>query len=269
MLGQWVPIKLLENALTPALLCALSLLTYSAAAVDDTRLLGAHEDHDNWLTYGHGYANQRYSALDQIDARNVERLVPKWLYQTGVLGTFPTSPIVADGVMYLSTPYNHVVAIGYGRLYMITADARLLALDTADGGIVWDIPVLDPATGKPADLDAIRNLDANKSEALTNSTRFAGNMAPVVYDGKVFVGVSGAGYTAILNEAEGGGTYLLGRPGIRRGQRAFLSAYDAASGRLLWRWYSTAAQGWEGKFVERTAFGDLLHRDIATERANA
>ena len=108
---QWIPIKLHENALMPALLCALSLLTYSAAAVDDTRLLGAHADHDNWLTYGHGYANQRYSALDQIDARNVERLVPKWIYQTGILGTFPTSPIVADGVMYLSTPYNHVVAL--------------------------------------------------------------------------------------------------------------------------------------------------------------
>ena len=158
MPGQWDSIKIHEIALMPALLCALSLLTFSAAAVDDTRLLGAHEDHDNWLTYGHGYANQRYSALDQIDAGNVARLVPKWIYQTGVLGTFPTSPIVADGVMYLSTPYNHVVALdaatgkqrwrythemetdklccgshnrgiawGYGRLYMITADARLLA----------------------------------------------------------------------------------------------------------------------------------------------
>ena len=111
MPGQRVTIKVHENALTPALLCALSLLTFSAAAIDDTRLLGAHEDHDNWLTYGHGYANQRYSALDQIDAGNVERLVPKWIYQTGVLGTFPTSPIVANGVMYLSTPYNHVVAL--------------------------------------------------------------------------------------------------------------------------------------------------------------
>ena len=299
MPGQWIPIKLHENALMPALLCALSLLTYSAAAVDDTRLLGAHADHDNWLTYGHGYANQRYSALDQIDAGNVARLVPKWIYQTGVLGTFPTSPIVADGVMYLSTPYNHVVAldaatgkqqwrythemetdklccgshnrgiaIGYGRLYMITADARLLALDTADGAIVWDIPVLDLATGNSADLNAIRNLDPS-AEELANSTRFAGYMAPVVYDGKVFVGVSGAGYTAILGEAEGDGTYLLGKPGIRRGQRAFLTAYDATSGRLVWRWYSTAAQGWEGNFAERTAFGDLLHRDTAAERVNA
>jgi PQQ-dependent dehydrogenase (methanol/ethanol family) len=289
-----------RNRTNTMLFCTLMLLSSSTIAVDDTPLLHAHEDHDNWLTYGHGYANQRYSALDQIDTGNIGRLVPKWIYQTGVLGTFPTSPIVADGVMYFSTPYNHVVAldaatgklrwrythematdklccgshnrgiaIGYGRLYMITADARLLAIDRRDGAVVWDIPVVDPATGEPLDIDRLGTLEATDPEALTKLTRFAGNMAPVVYDGKVFVGVSGAGYTAVLGDAEAGSTGRLGRPGIRRGQRAFLSAYEAASGRLVWRWYATAAVGWEGGFVERTAFGDLLHRDIVAERANA
>ena len=278
----------------------------AARAVEETRLLQAHAEHDNWLTYGHGYANQRYSGLEQITTDNAHRLVPKWIYQTGVLGTFPTNPLVADGTLYLTTPYNHVVALdaasgaerwrythemsvdalccgthnrglalGYGRLYMITADARLVALDADTGDRVWDMPVVDPTTGNPADLAALRAIkatDAAKPEnvaTLTALTRFAGNMAPAVYDGKVFVGVSGTGYSGVLGEAEADDPSLLGRPGPRRGLRAFLSAYDATTGRLVWRWYSTASEGWEGDFVGQTAFGDVLERDLAAERANA
>ena len=275
-------------------------------AVEETRLLQAHTDHDNWLTYGHGYANQRYSGLEQITTDNVQRLVPKWIYQTGVLGTFPTNPIVADGVMYLTTPYNHVVAldaatgaerwrythemsvdtlccgthnrgvaIGYGRLYMVTADARLMALDADTGAVAWDMPVVDPATGNPADLTPLKELKATDASSPGNAaelkalTRFAGNMAPAVYDGKVFVGVSGTGYSGVLSEAEADDPSVLGRPGPRRGLRAFLSAYAATDGKLVWRWYATASEGWEGEFVERTSFGDALGRDLAAERANA
>ena len=275
-------------------------------AVEETRLLQAHADHDNWLTYGHGYANQRYSGLEQITTDNVQRLVPKWIYQTGVLGTFPTNPIVADGVMYLTTPYNHVVAldaatgaerwrythemsvdtlccgthnrgvaIGYGRLYMVTADARLMALDADTGAVAWDMPVVDPATGNPADLTPLKELKATDASSPGNAaelkalTRFAGNMAPAVYDGKVFVGVSGTGYSGVLSEAEADDPSVLGRPGPRRGLRAFLSAYTATDGKLVWRWYATASEGWEGEFVERTSFGDALGRDLAAERANA
>ena len=291
----------LRRLLGSALLAAVLTMTHGPAlAVDEERLLSAHQDHDNWLTYGHGYANQRYSGLSQIDTTNVRRLVPKWIYQTGVLGTFPTSPIVADGVMYLTTPGNHVIALdaasgaprwrythrmavetlccgshnrglalGYGRLYMITADARLVALDAASGAVVWDIPVVDPMTGNPADLAILKTVDAAPSDRFAHWTRFAGNMAPVVYDGKVFVGVSGTGYSAVLGQAESAGPSMLGRAGTRRGLRAFLSAYDAAHGRLVWRWYVTPAQGWEGEFVERTAFGDVLERDVAAERASA
>ena len=275
-------------------------------AVEETRLLQAHTDHDNWLTYGHGYANQRYSGLEQITTDNVQRLVPKWIYQTGVLGTFPTNPIVADGVMYLTTPYNHVVAldaatgaerwrythemsvdtlccgthnrgvaIGYGRLYMVTADARLMALDADTGAVAWDMPVVDPATGNPADLTPLKELKTTDASSPGNAaelkalTRFAGNMAPAVYDGKVFVGVSGTGYSGVLSEAEADDPSVLGRPGPRRGLRAFLSAYAATDGKLVWRWYATASEGWEGEFVERTSFGDALGRNLAAERANA
>ncbi|MEQ8663359.1 MAG: PQQ-binding-like beta-propeller repeat protein [Gammaproteobacteria bacterium] len=271
-----------------------------SAHADDARLATAGADAANWLTYGHGWANQRFSTLDAIDTGNVARLAPAWIFQTGILGTFPTNPLVVDGVMYLTTPYNHVVALdaasgaprwryrhemsekqlccgshnrglawGYGRLYMVTADARFVALDAASGAVVWDIPMVDPMTGDPADLDAIRVYDADSREAFSRATRFAGNMAPVVHAGKVFVGVSGTGYSAVLGDAEQASASVLGRPGVRGGLRAFLSAYDADDGRLLWRWYATAATGWEGAFSATTSFGDALERDIAAERAAA
>ena len=275
-------------------------------AVEETRLLQAHADHDNWLTYGHGYANQRYSGLEQITTDTVQRLVPKWIYQTGVLGTFPTNPIVADGVMYLTTPYNHVVALdaatgaerwrythemsvdalccgthnggslsAMGDCIWSPQNARLMALDADTGAVAWDMPVVDPATGNPADLTPLKELKTTDASSPGNAaelkalTRFAGNMAPAVYDGKVFVGVSGTGYSGVLSEAEADDPSVLGRPGPRRGLRAFLSAYAATDGKLVWRWYATASEGWEGEFVERTSFGDALGRDLAAERANA
>ena len=281
----------------------MALLLYAISpqlAADDQRLAAAADDRDGWLTYGHGYTNQRYSGNDQVNRDNVANLKPAWIYQTGVLGTFPVNPLVVDGVMYLSTPFNHVVALdaatgsvkwrydhalreqklccgshnrglawGYGRLFMITADGRFVALNANDGSVAWDIPVVDPATGNPADLDAIRRYDPNEPGAFDTLTRFAGNMAPVVQDGRVFIGVSGTGYSAVLEDAESDSASVLGRPGVRRGLRAFMSAYDANDGSLLWRWYSTANEGWEGEFVATTAFGDDLNRDLEAERAAA
>lgn len=286
-----------RNVMAAWLLAAAGL---APAGAEDARLAGAGEDADNWLTYGHGWANQRYSALAEIETGNVARLSPAWIYQTGIVGTFPTNPLVVDGVMYLTTPYNHVVALdaatgalrwryrhelaeaklccgshnrglawGYGRLYMVTADARFIALDAASGEPVWDIPMVDPMSGEMADLEAIRDYDPEAPAAFARATRFAGNMAPVVHDGKVFVGVSGTGYSAVLGDAEKESASVLGRPGVRRGLRAFLSAYDADSGRLLWRWYATAPSGWEGEFAATTSFGDPLERDLAAERAAA
>lgn len=267
-------------------------------AADDGRLRNAQDDPDNWLTYGHGYANQRFSTLREIDADNVTRLAPAWIHQTGVVGTFPTNPLVVDGVMFLTTPFNHVIALDAatgalkwryahvlaqkalccgshnrglawsdGRLFMITADARLIALDAASGEVRWDVPVVDPMTGRPADLAALEQFDPKHPEAFARATHFAGNMAPVVYGGRVFVGVSGTGYSAVLGEAEQASASVLGRPGVRDGLRAFMSAYAVDDGRLVWRWYSTAAQGWEGVFATTTSFGDALERDVAAERA--
>ncbi len=284
-----------------ALCLAVAFATPVVCLADsDARLRNAATNDADWLTYSHGYENQRHSGLAAIDRGNVARLVPKWIYQTGVDGTFQTSPIVLDGVVYLTTPRNHIVAldgetgsvrwkythemqtskpccgthnrglaIGYGRLYQITADARLVAVDRDTGEVVWDVPVLDPATGERDAPQKVRDMHALPEAETAGWTSFMGNMAPLVYEGMVIVGTTGAGYTSVFAEEEGELGENIGRSGTRRGLRAFISAYDADSGRLIWRWYSTKGEGWEGDYVTTTSAGDVMERDIATEKANA
>ena len=66
---------------------------------------------DDWPSYGLDAGNQRFSTLADIETGNVGRLAPAWIFQTGVLGTFPTNPLVVNGVMYLTMPMNHVIAL--------------------------------------------------------------------------------------------------------------------------------------------------------------
>jgi PQQ-dependent dehydrogenase (methanol/ethanol family) len=266
---------------------------------EDFRFADKNAGHTDWITYGQGHENQRYSTLRQITESNVAKLRPAWIFQTGILGTFPTNPLVVDGVMYISTPFNHVFAIdaltgvkiwhyaheisqkklccgshnrgvawGHGRLFMITADARLVALDGSTGRLIWDIPMVDPMTGDSSDLDLIKTYTKNTKKNFDSMTKFAGNMAPVVHDGKVFVGVSGTGYSANLATAEGSdeNLELLGKPGVRPGLRAFVSAYDVETGSLEWRWYVTASSGWEGDYSTTNNFGDIYDRDVALEK---
>jgi len=288
--SRWMPyIKL-----TCAGLALVAML--SGARADG--LVGAGPQSPDWRTYGQGHGNQRYSALAEITTVNVSALAPAWIFQTGIVGTFPTNPLVVDGVMYLTTPFNHVIALDAatgqqkwrythallnkelccgshnrglawqdGRLFMITADARLIALDAASGAVIWDVPVVDPMTGKPVDLEAIRRFDPKNRAAFDRAVRFAGNMAPVVHGDRLFVGVSGTGYSAVLGDAEADSASVLGRPGVRDGLRAFMSAYSIHDGSLIWRWYSTAAEGWEGSFANATSFGDSLGRDVDAEKA--
>jgi glucose dehydrogenase len=290
-----------KHALCVAALAALAAGMWGASlawAVDDRALRSAGDDPENWLTYSRGYANQRYSPLDEINRGNVRRLVPKWIYQSGLSGTFQASPLVVDGVMYVSLPYNHVVALdaatgervwryehklttdklccgpanrglalGYGRLYMITVDARLIALDRRTGRVDWDVPVADPNTGAAESIDVLLDSDRRKAGEVKGWTGYSGNMAPLVYDGMVIVGVTGAGYGLHLEASPGSPISVVGMAGAQFGLRAFLSAYEAETGKLIWRWYSTAEGQWEGQFVAKTRLGDPLGRDIASEQA--
>jgi PQQ-dependent dehydrogenase (methanol/ethanol family) len=225
-------------------------------SVTPEMLSGAAKDGKNWTMYGHDYWNQRWSPLTQISTENVKALSVAWVYQTGIshLGSFETSPIVVDGVMYLTTPYNTAmavdartgrqlwryehkmsiaspifccgpnnrgVAISGGTVYMATLDARLVALESATGKVKWDIEIADPEAG------------------------YSETMAPLIVNNMVIVGVSGAEY----------------------GIRGFIRAYDRNDGHQLWNFYTLPDKGWEGVWAEKTGEGDDLKRNIAAEKA--
>jgi alcohol dehydrogenase (cytochrome c) len=148
-------------------LLALSLLIPFAlrAQVTSERLLHATDEPQNWLTYSGSYASQRHSLLKQVDPSNVKNLELKWVFQAQSLQKFETTPLVIDGVMYLTQSPNDVVAVDAktGRvfwlyhyatspaarpccgivnrglaisgdtLFMATVDAHLIAIDSKDG----------------------------------------------------------------------------------------------------------------------------------------
>jgi glucose dehydrogenase len=271
-----------------------------AEEVTDARLLNAQQDKANWLLYGHDYTNQRYSLLDQIRTDNVKNLVLKWIYQTGKVGSFQTNPLVVDGIMYITTPYNHVVAldartgrqiwryehklrtdkfccgpanrgaaVAYGKVYMATLDARLVALDQKTGKVVWEVEIAeDPEAGKVESVEPLVGVKELQGGTVTGASGYSANMAPLVYKGKVIVGTTGAGYGLHLEFKEGGKPVLsvVGLSGGSQGLRGFLVAYDAQTGKEIWRWYTVPEKGWEGEWRTHTPDGEDLHRDIEAEK---
>ncbi|MBS0601930.1 MAG: PQQ-binding-like beta-propeller repeat protein [Proteobacteria bacterium] len=269
-----------------------------AGAVDDARLRDAAQESGNWLSYGRDYGQQRFSPLTQINRETIGRLVPKWIYQTGTTASFQATPIVVDGVLYLSMPFDHVaaidaasgrelwryehqrrtpkmccgpasrgVAVAYGKVFIGTVDARLIALDAASGKPVWDVAV---ATDE-GPTESVGQLDAGKAAtrpSATGSTGIGVNMAPLVVDGKVIVGITGVGYGLHL-EAETPnapvGT-VVGFAG-RYGRPGFYAAFDAQTGRRVWQFDTVPASGWEGSFRSTTPDGVALPRDPAREQA--
>lgn len=257
-----IPRPLLLGLLGLALACGRESarreqLGASAAAGAESALRRAMADSASWPSYGRDQTNQRYSPLDQITTSNVAGLRLAWRYHTGIPHAFEASPIVVDGVMYVSTPLNHVVALDPatgrrlwehteslsttvhccgpvnrgvavygGRVYMGTLDGRLVALDARTGRRVWNVRVAD------------------------NERGYAVNGPPVAVNGKVIVGVSGAEY----------------------GIRGFVTAYDAGTGARVWRFYTIPSPeegGWWGKWSATDPFGTDLHRDLAREKADS
>ena len=292
-------IRKLSRCFDVVLICAANVLSAHATqihrSVDDERLAHAATDPANWLTFGHNYSNQRYSALTQITVDNVQQLVPAWTYRSGVEGSFQAQPVVADGVMYVTLPGNDVVAldaqtgseqwryshkkrfeltpgspdnrgaaIAYGTVFEATNDGRLVALDATTGTVKWDRIIAVPAAGELEGLE-----DSARSMWSKNVDRLPAKMAPLVYRGMVIVGITSAGY---------GIYYNLGRP-LREGpapppthflgQRGFIAAYDAATGTEIWRWYTTRSTDWEGEFSGTTPEGEPLSRDLDAEREAA
>ncbi|MEX0958639.1 MAG: PQQ-binding-like beta-propeller repeat protein [Burkholderiales bacterium] len=277
----------------------LSAVPATAAGVTDERLLSAAGDADNWLTYGREYGNQRFSPLAQIDTGNVRKLTPKWVYRSGVASTFQATPIVADGVMYVSLPFNHVVAldartgreiwryeherrtkkmccgpanrgvaVAYGKVFMGTVDARLIALDAKSGRIVWDTPLVAEVDGETERTEQLAQDDPLRGQRVTGATGVGANMAPLVYKGKVIMGITGVGYGLHLDSDREGAPIgaVVGIAG--QSQRAgFYAAFDAGTGEKIWQFDATPSSGWEGEFRATTPDGEPLDRDIEQEKA--
>ncbi|MGI9077223.1 MAG: pyrroloquinoline quinone-dependent dehydrogenase [Gemmatimonadaceae bacterium] len=227
--------------------------------VTDQMLLDAGKDGINWLMYGGSYNNQRYSRLEQINKDNVKDLQLVYVYQTGITKSFETTPLVVNGIMYMTTPDSKVitlnavtgeemwryepklgttiiccgpnnrgVALYQDKVFVATLDDRLIALNQKDGSVAWEVQIDDPAAG------------------------YSQTMAPLIADGKVIIGTSGAEY----------------------GIRGYMKAFNPADGKLIWTWYAIPApgeapNGWWGEWKETDPFGTPLNRNIAQEKADS
>ena len=253
-----------------------------------------------WPSFGRDYSNQRMSPLTQINTQNVKNLGLAWQFKSGVSASFQATPIVTNGVMYLALPYNHVVAldaatgkelwryqherraswkmccgpanrgvaVSDGKVFIGTVDARLIALDAKTGHKVWDIDVADD-TALTENVSGLSKADTKSQKESYGGTGIGVAMAPVVYNGKVIVGVTGVGYGLHLDtptkDAPLGA--VVGVNG-RYGRPGFLAAYDVNNGQRIWQFDTIPAQGWEGNFTETTSDGISLNRDIPAEKAN-
>lgn len=275
-----------------ALLVALSLLTGCSRTVVDA----------DWPLHGLDYGASRFSAQTQITRENVGALQLAWKLNTGMKGSFQTAPIVVAGRMYISTPYNDVLAldaatgeqlwryrhrlrteefccgpanrgvgVADGRVYMATIDNRLVALDARTGETAWDIEITNADPGVREAVAPILGEAVFKDAEVTGGTGYSANMAPQIFDGKVFVGITGTGYGLHLDlKGEGDAALsVVGFSGGDNGLRGFLAAYDAGNGRELWRWHTVQDQDWTGQWREQTPDGVPLNRRLAEERASA
>jgi alcohol dehydrogenase (cytochrome c) len=209
-------------------------------------------DGNNFLLTNGDYRQQRYYPNSEINRTNVARLRPAWIFQTDVMESIETSPIVVHGVMYVTTSYDHVYALDArtgeelwhykhklgpittyccgpnnrgvaayeDKIYLATLDSKLVALDAKTGKLVWQSEVGDPELG------------------------YSETMAPTAIKGKILIGTNGGEY----------------------GVRGFVKAYDAGTGKLLWTFH-TIPENSVGVWAEKDATGRDMHRDIAAEKA--
>jgi alcohol dehydrogenase (cytochrome c) len=214
-----------------------------AAQVTYERLLAADREPGQWLTYSGAYHSRRHSRLEQITRENVQRLRVKWVHQLGSTGKVEMSPLVIDGVMFVTRPPNDVIALDaetgrpfwtYRRalpqpinvccgqvnrglaalgdlLFMGTVDSHLIALDARTGRLIWDVEVADRRTG------------------------YSVTVAPLIVKDKVIVGIAGGEY----------------------GIRGFLDAYEPKTGKRVWRFYTIPGPGEPGN---ETWAGDSWQR---------
>jgi alcohol dehydrogenase (cytochrome c) len=216
------------------LLITVVLLQAQTLSVPYERLLKADQDTGNWLMYSSTYNSWRFSRLNQINTQNVNRLHVKWLFQGRTEEKFESTPLVVDGIMYLTRPENEIYALDAetgrvlwtyrhrnpsrtfnccgrvnrglailgNRLFMNTLDMHVLAIDAKSGRELWKTQMYDN----------------------TEAGGYAATGAPLALKDKVIVGMAGG----------------------EHGVSGFLDAYDAATGARLWRFHTIPQPGEPG-----------------------
>ena len=217
----------------PALTIAAMLSFVSATAVprpgavDDRRILAASRTPADWLVNGGDLAGRHFSALDQINEANVAQLKPAWSVDLDTTRGQESEPIVVDGVMYVTTAWS-----------------KVYALDAASGALKWRYdPGVPGAVGARACCDVVNRgaaVYAGKVYVGTLDSRLialdAGSGKPV-WSVDTVAGLTGA-YSITGAPRVFGGRVVVGNGGADLGARGFVSAYDAATGRKLWRFYT-------------------------------
>jgi PQQ-dependent dehydrogenase (methanol/ethanol family) len=198
--------------------------------VTDAQLLAADSDRDNWLLHGRTYDNMRFSPLTQITKANVRKLRPVSIIQTGVIASFEATPIVVDGVMYIAAANNNVQAydaVSGRALWRYTPKLNFSNLccgpQTRGVAVAYGKVFVAQLDGRVAALDARDGKLLWRTDTADtlppDPTFYSFTGAPQVYNGMVIVGSSGAEYPT----------------------RGFVQAYDQATGKLIWRFHTTAA----------------------------
>jgi len=220
--------------------------------VTSQMLMDGLKDPTKWLMFGGDYTSRRHSPLKQITPQNVDRLAPQWIFQTETPAPgrgFETTPVVMDGVMYITGVNNHAWALdartgrpiwhyqrklpdvlrvccgmvnrGFAilgdKLYMGTLDSHLVALERKTGKVLWDTTVEESKNG------------------------YAITLAPIVVKSKVIIGTAGGDFAS----------------------RGMIDAYDSETGTRAWRFYTVPGQGepgsetWPGVEVMRRGGGGV------------
>src|SRR5579859_7014677 len=91
--------------------CAIASSAFAHAQVTFDRLLNPQKEPQNWMTYSGDYAGRRFSALDQINVSNAQKITAKWVYQTGATGKLEATPLVVDGILYATAQDNRAFAL--------------------------------------------------------------------------------------------------------------------------------------------------------------
>lgn len=223
------------------LLCLVA--SVASAQVSYQQILNAQNEPQNWLTYSGSYSSLRYSTLDQITPANAKNLEIKWVFQTDSVQKLESTPLVVNGVLYLTQPPNDIIALDAktGRaywtyhfpvpteahlccglvnrglailgdtLFMGTVNGHLVAIDAKDGHQLWDVQLGDNRFG------------------------YGITEAPLVVKDKVIVAMAGA----------------------ESGIRGFVAAFSAETGEQEWKFYTVPGPGepgnesWKGDSWQR------------------